>query len=95
MPRLSPVPNGKLALKASWFKSVRDRIEEVKPLGGDYIILIQTSDGNIINVDYDKLKDKLEADLGGDGLLAEYTLNVCNNGSPDTLIVYGPTGQEV
>jgi hypothetical protein len=94
MPILPIVPNKKIALSASWFKSVRDRIEENKSLEGNYIILIQTSDGNIINVDYDRLKDNLATDLGGDGLLAEYTLNVCKNGVPATLIVYGPAGQE-
>jgi hypothetical protein len=93
MPYLPTVPSGKLAVEASWFRSVRDRIEEIKPLEGDYIIIRQTSDGNIVGVNYETLKAQLEKDLGGDGLLSEYTLNVCSNGVPDTIIVYGPQGQ--
>lgn len=45
MPYLAPVPKGKIKLGASWFSSVRDRIEEVKPLAGDFINLEQTPDG--------------------------------------------------
>jgi len=89
MPRLDPVPSSKVALKASWFKSVRDRIEEIKPLEGDYILIQQTSDGNIVKVDLDKLKKSLGGVNGG----IEYTLNVCSGGQPATLIVYGPPDQ--
>jgi hypothetical protein len=90
MPYLNPVPGSKIALQATWFKSVRDRIEEIKPLQGNYIIIQQTSEGEIVSVDFDKLKNALV----GDSFLTEYTLNVCKNGAPGTLIVYGPSGQE-
>ena len=43
------------------------------------IILKQTSDGIIIS---------------STGAGAQYTLNICRNGVSDTLIVYGPSGQE-
>lgn len=49
MPRLAPVPGGKIALAASWFRSVRDRVEEIKPLDGRFITTRQTQDGIIIN----------------------------------------------
>ena len=94
MPYLNPVPGSKIALQATWFKSVRDRIEEIKPLQGNYIIIQQTSEGEIISLEYDKLKEKLRDDLVGDVFATEYTLNVCRNGAPGTLIVYGPSGQE-
>ena len=92
MPRLNKI-QGKVALGSKWFSSLVDRVEEIKPLEGVYIQVKQTSDGQIIGINYDDLKNQLEKDLGGDGLLAEYTLNVCSGGSPDTLIVYGPSGQ--
>ena len=78
MPILPIVPNGKISLAASWFRSIRDRIEEIKPLAGENITLKQTSDGIIIS------------STGGG---TEYELNVCINGQPGTLIVYGPEGQ--
>lgn len=93
MPRLNPVPSGKVALKASWFKSVRDRIEEIKPLQGEYIIIQQTSDGNTISVDIAKVAKELEGNGGGLVDVAEYTLNVCSGGQPATLVVYGPIVQ--
>lgn len=79
MPILPKVPTGKISLAASWFRSIRDRIEEIKPLAGQNITLEQTSDGIIIS------------STGGGG--TEYELNVCINGQPGTLIVYGPEGQ--
>jgi hypothetical protein len=50
MPYLNPVPGSKIALQATWFKSVRDRIEEIKPLEGNNIKIIDTSEGKIISV---------------------------------------------
>lgn len=49
MPRLAPVPNGKIKLGSSWFSSVRDRVEEIKPIDGRFITTRQTPDGIIIN----------------------------------------------
>ena len=78
MPILPPVPFGKISLAASWFRSIRDRIEEVKPVAGENIILKQTSEGIIIS------------STGGG---TEYEINVCIDGAPGTLIVYGPEEQ--
>ena len=88
MPRLNKI-QGKVALGAKWFSELVNRVEEINPLEGDYIKIQQTSDGQIINLNYDELQN----DLGGDYFVTEYTLNVCNNGAPSTLIVYGPSGQ--
>lgn len=51
MPRLDPVPGGKIKVSASWFKKARDRIEEIKPLDGRFISTRQTQDGIVINAD--------------------------------------------
>jgi len=93
MPRLNKI-QGKVALNSKWFSSLVDRVEEIKPLEGDYIAIKQSSDGSVVGVNYQKLKEQLNDDLGGDYFVTEYTLNICKNGFPDTLIVYGPSGQE-
>jgi hypothetical protein len=92
MPRLNKI-QGKIALDSKWFSSLVDRVEEIKPLDGDYIAIKQTSDGSVVGVNYENLKNQLEKDLGGDYFATEYTLNVCSNGAPSTLIVYGPSDQ--
>jgi len=45
-------------------------------------------DKNILfgNVKEEEAKQGIDADV--------YTLNVCKNGQPDTLKIYGPKGQE-
>lgn len=85
MPRLSQVPQGKIALAASWFRSVRDRIEEIVPLAGDGIKVEQSSSGIIISLDLNE--------NGQAGGIQSYTLNICKDGQPDTLEVYGPEEQ--
>lgn len=75
MPFLPPVPSGKIKVHSSWFKSVRDRIEEIKPIAGTGILIENTSNGQIIK------------------MRQTYTLNICKDGQPDTLEVYGPDGQ--
>lgn len=84
MPRLPQLQQGKLALAASWFRSIRDRVEEIVPLAGDGIKVEQSMSGITISID-----------SGTDraGGLQIYTLNVCKNGQPDTLDVYGPEDQ--
>jgi hypothetical protein len=76
MPYLKKLPTGKLSLAASWFRSVRDRIEEIKPVAGDGIAIQNKTEGQTISVD-----------------LQQYILNICKDGAPDTLKVYGPTDQ--
>ena len=78
MPRLNKI-QGKVALGSKWFSELVNRVEEIKPLGGNNITLKQTSDGIIIS---------------STGAGAQYTLNICRNGVSDTLIVYGPSGQK-
>lgn len=85
MPYLNKIQPGKLAVKASWFASVRDRIEEIVPEAGQCIKITPQTEKTVIGVDIACVK----ANLG----LNEITLNVCENGEPATLIVYGPEGQ--
>jgi len=73
MPELDPVPPGKIALAASWFRSIRDRIEAIKPLEGTGIQIRETIKGHVVSI---------EAKI--------YTLNVCKNGLPSTIKVFGP-----
>lgn len=75
MPFLPSVPSGKIKVHSSWFKSVRDRIEEIKPIAGDGITITHTTEGQIINMEQ------------------SYILNICKDGKPDTLEVYGPPDQ--
>lgn len=84
MPKLPQVPQGKLALASSWFRSIRDRIEEIVPLAGDGIKVEQSSQGITISLD-----SKSQQARG----IQIYTLNICRNGQPDTLDVYGPEDQ--
>jgi len=83
MPRLAKI-QGKVALNSKWFSNLVDRVEEIKPLAGDGISLKQTSDGIYINLD---------SGSEGKGGFQIYEINVCINGKPSTLDVYGPEDQ--
>lgn len=84
MPKLPQVPQGKLALAASWFRSIRNRIEEIVPKAGDGIKVEQSMEGITISIDS-------KTDRAGG--IQIYSLNICNNGEPGTLDVYGPEDQ--
>jgi hypothetical protein len=49
MPILDPVPQGKIAIAASWFRRVRNRIEQIKPLSGRFIVVNEGTNGTTIN----------------------------------------------
>ena len=83
MPRLNKI-QGKVALGSKWFSSLVDRVEEIKPLAGDGIKLEQTTDGITIGLD---------SGSQGKGGMQIYEINVCINGKPSTLDVYGPEDQ--
>jgi hypothetical protein len=69
MARLAPVPSGKVAIKASWFRSVVERIEEIKPISGRFITINPTSDGYIVNA-----SSIIELDVCRDGVPAKITV---------------------
>jgi len=73
---------GAARLTKGFFNGLIRRIECTKPLAGSGVSIAEKPDGIEISMS------------GGDGGgLAQYVLNVCSNGVPATLIVYGPPGQ--
>lgn len=73
--------NSRLAL--GFFNSIIRRIECTKPIAGDGIALIEKEDGIQISVSGGI------GGIGGGGLRV-IDLNVCSNGTPDVIQVYGP-----
>lgn len=69
MPRLSPVPQGKIAVEAGWFRKVVERIEEIKPIDGRFINIKETSDGFIVNA-----SDVITLTVCRDGVPAKITV---------------------
>jgi len=82
-PRLSELKgNSRLAL--GFFNSLIRRIECTKPIAGDGIILSEKEDGIQIAVSGGSVTT---ASLG----LMTYDLNVCSNGTPAVIQLYGPS----
>jgi hypothetical protein len=72
--------NSRLAL--GFFNSLIRRIECTKPIAGTGIALIEKEDGIQIAV---------SGGIGGAGGLRTIDLNVCSNGTPAVIQVYGPS----
>jgi len=74
---------GTSILTKSFFNKLIRRIECTKPLAGSGIIITEQENGI-----------QISGSGGGGGDISAssvtYQLNVCSNGSPDTIIVYGP-----
>jgi len=93
-PKLDMLPDKEMKLSGEHFRKVVRRIESIVPVAGDGIKVESIEGGHQITNDspapygvcgfaaqgYDQLFDIIE-------------LNVCSNGSPDTLYVYAPKGQ--
>jgi len=69
---------GTSILTKSFFNKLIRRIECTKPLAGSGITITEQENGIEISGG------------GGVGDAREITLNVCSNGVPDTITVYGP-----
>jgi len=69
MPRLNPLPPGKIALAAKWFRDLVFRVEEIKPLAGNFITTETTSDGTYISV-----SNTIELTVCKDGVPATITV---------------------
>ena len=82
-PRLSEL-KGSSRLALGFFNSLIRRIECTKPIAGDGVILTEKEDGIQIAVSGGSVTT---ASLG----LRAITLNVCSNGTPSTIQVYGPS----
>lgn len=67
--------NGSCRLALGFFNSLINRIECTKPIAGSGISIVQQADGIVIN--------------GGISNAITYLLNVCSNGTPGTIVVYG------
>lgn len=74
------LPDKSLKLTGSHFRRVVRRIESIVPLAGDGIT-VEEVDGGI----------KISAVTPSLNII---TLNVCKNGSPDTIDVYAPPDPE-
>lgn len=78
-PRLNEL-QGASRLAVGFFNRLIRRIECTKPLAGSNIFINEKENGY-----------EISTNIGGTQFNAvTYQLNVCSNGTPDTLIVYGP-----
>ena len=72
---------GTSILTKSFFNKLIRRIECTKPLAGSNVQIKQEENGIVIS----------SRVIGGEEFSAvTYELNVCSNGVPDTIIVFGP-----
>jgi hypothetical protein len=73
--------DGPSRLGNGFFNKLIRRIECTKPIAGANVTLIDVPDGIQISV---------TGVVTGTSALKQITLNVCSNGSPATITVYGP-----
>ena len=82
-PRLQMLPDNAMALSGSQFRKIVRRIESIVPLAGKGITVTPKDGGYLI---------ASTVTAGNTGNII--TLNVCSNGSPSTIEVYGPLDSE-
>lgn len=75
-PRLQMLPDSAMKLSGSTFRKIVRRIESIVPLAGDNITVQPKDSGYEISAEFPSLNI--------------ITLNVCLNGAPSTIEVYGP-----
>ena len=93
-PRLDMLPDKDMKLTGEHFRKVVRRIESIVPLAGEGIQIEAVEGGH-------KITNTQPAPFGACGFSAQgydalfdiIELNVCSNGSPDTIYVYSPKGQ--
>lgn len=81
-PALAMLPDKDMKLSGAHFRKVVRRIESIVPLAGDRITVTPKDGGYEITADVQAPALKI------------ITLNVCSNGSPSTIQVYGPLDPE-
>jgi hypothetical protein len=81
-PRLAMLPDKDLKLSGSHFRRVVRRIESIVPIAGDGIEVEPVDGGHKITA------------VSQTPNLNIITLNVCSNGTPSTIQVYGPLDPE-
>jgi hypothetical protein len=74
---------GASRLTLGFYNRLIRRIESTKPLAGSGVTISEKENGIEISSN--------GGGIGGGVGLQEITLNVCSNGSPATIVVYGPT----
>ena len=79
-PRLQMLPDSNMKLSGSTFRKIVRRIESIVPLAGENITVEPIDSGY-----------KISAELPSLNII---TLNVCSNGVPSTVNVYGPLDSE-
>jgi hypothetical protein len=97
-PKLDMLPDKEMKLSGEHFRKVVRRIESIVPIAGDGITVEPVDGGHKIGINKDEqfiggFGVCGFAYLGYDQLFDVIKLNVCSNGSPDTLYVYAPKGQ--
>ena len=85
-PRLQMLPDKDLKLSGSHFRKVVRRIESIVPIAGDGIRVEAVDGGHKISVS--------AVSSSNNSGLNIITLNVCDNGTPSTVQVYGPLDLE-
>ena len=94
-PKLDMLPDKDMKLSGEHFRKVVRRIESIVPLAGDGITVTPKDGGYEIENDAPAPFGVCGfASQGYNELFDIITLNVCSNGSPDTIYVYAPKGQD-
>ncbi len=78
MPRndkeLAEIPSGKIKMGKTFFENMRNRVETIRPVAGDYIaVTASTGYGFEISGDFNVV-----------------TLTVCSGGTPADILVFSP-----
>ena len=79
-PRLDMLPDKDMKLSGAHFRKVVRRIESIVPLAGENILVEPKDGGYEISAEFPSLNI--------------ITFNVCSNGTPSTVEVYGPLDSE-
>lgn len=80
---IGQLPEKPIALNANFFREVTRRIETIVP------VQAKDSEDIIVKAPDDTMSPGLEIKLNA----KKFTLNVCSNGTPSTIIIYGPQDQ--
>jgi hypothetical protein len=93
-PRLDMLPDKDMKLTGEHFRKVVRRIESIVPLAGEGIKVEPKEGGYEITNDSPAPFGVCGFGIQGyDAFFDVIALNVCSNGSPDTLYVYAPRNQ--
>ena len=93
-PKLQMLPDKDMKLSGEHFRKVVRRIESIVPLAGDYISVKPKEGGYEITNEAPAPYGVCGFGIQGyDAFFDVMILNVCSNGTPDTVLVYAPRNQ--